>query len=318
MNRRNFLKTIGALGIGSMFAPRIFAIEPAAPGGVVRAGLISDLHHLSFKKDEIARLTAFMDAVEKEKPDFLLECGDFTYPDGVPAILEQWNRFAGPKYHVLGNHDMDKCDKATYLKLMGAEKAYYSVDHGSFHFVMLDRNHFKDAGGKIISYAKANWAKAKGESLSRIDSDQLNWLRDDLKKTQKPSILFMHQPIAVSNSGGFDGNAAEIVALIDEINDASRKDTGKLRVIAAFFGHDHNDLYVQKRDVHYIMINSSSYAYRGAPWYYKDPIFAFATFDPAGSITLQGRTTDFIPDPKLPDGVKHDYAPKISDRRLTL
>ena len=121
----------------------------------VRFGLITDLHHRQFDQDESARLRAFAKAVDSSSPDFVIQCGDFTQFKGSEVIVEAWNRISGPKYHVLGNHDMDQCGKDEFLKLWGMEKSYYSFDRGGFHFVVMDRNFLKTGDGEWVPYDKA-------------------------------------------------------------------------------------------------------------------------------------------------------------------
>ncbi|HAA77829.1 TPA: hypothetical protein DCE37_22205, partial [Candidatus Latescibacteria bacterium] len=64
-----------------------------SPSAKVRFGIVSDVHK---------------DVMQEAKPDFILQLGDFCTP--IPQNLEFltiWNRFSGPRYHVIGNHDMD-------------------------------------------------------------------------------------------------------------------------------------------------------------------------------------------------------------------
>ena len=82
----------------------------------------------------------FMEEVQQVSPDFIVQCGDFCRPEQSEGLMRDWNRFGGPKYHVLGNHDMDVCDKPTIMRLWGMEKRYYSFDNGGYHFVVMDRN----------------------------------------------------------------------------------------------------------------------------------------------------------------------------------
>jgi hypothetical protein len=326
MNRRDFLRSTVVVAGGAVLAPTVrlgFAADPAAgatttPTGIVRAGVITDLHHMMFGKNQIPRLKAFADAVAGWSPDFVLQCGDLCYPDGWPAIEAEWNRYPGDKHHVLGNHDMDKCDKQTAVQLWGMPGPYYSFDKGGFHFVVLDRNCFRTADKSIVGYAHGNWGKARSSDLNCVDEEQLAWLEQDLDKTEKPAIIWAHQPLIATDNPGDIGNGGEILRVFDEVNFRSREKTGRPRVIAAFFGHDHNDLYGERNGVHYVLLNSASYAYTAAgASFYLDPLFALITFDPAGTITVQGRATTYGPQP-APDKVRMRIPPKISGRNLSL
>jgi hypothetical protein len=107
--RRRFLKELGLAAAGVVVGSRAFSIPRSQAGGSLSFGIISDLHHLQFGQREEVRMKGFMDAVVRKNPAFIIQCGDFCRPEGSEGIMREWNRFGGPKYHVLGNHDMDVC-----------------------------------------------------------------------------------------------------------------------------------------------------------------------------------------------------------------
>jgi len=335
MNRRDFLLS-GGFAAFSMTAGRTLAFAattsptttPLAETaqGTVRAAVITDLHHLSFGKDQINRLRAFMDAVITEQPDFILQGGDFCYPAGAPAAMAEWNRFAGEKHHVLGNHDMDKCDKQTIMKLWDMPRRYYSFDKGAFHFVVLDRNCIRHvskpaAGPAIVTtldYTNANYGRAKAEDLNWCDAQQLAWLAEDLHRTDRPTVLFAHQPLVATDTALAQGGGDQLVGLLDAANYAARRETGRPRVVAAFFGHDHEDRCAERNGIHYVELNSASYFYGRATGanYYRDSLYSFIKFDPAGMITIEGRTTDWAE--AAPDTVRQRTQPRQSSRSMTV
>jgi hypothetical protein len=319
MNRRQFLSAVGAAGLALGTRRLTFAGTPTTrKSDVLRIGVITDLHHAAFGKDQLFRLKAFIDAAVASSPDFILQGGDFCYPDGAAAIMAEWNRFTGDKRHVLGNHDMDKCDKATIMKLWEMEKPYYSFDKGGFHFIVLDRNFIRNPDQTTTDYAKGNWYKFKSPNISCIDDAQVKWLIDDLKNADKPTVVWIHQPLLASNSPEDIGNAHQIIDAFDAANFEAREKTGKSKVIAAFFGHDHDDLYVERAGVHYVLLNSASYAYTSAgASFYREPLYSFITLDPAGTITIEGKSTVYDSS-KVPDKVRMRIFPKISDRSLSM
>ena len=121
MQRREFLKNLGVAAGSVAIYQNSYSIPVADSGRArkIRFGMISDLHHLQFGQDEVKRLSGFMDDVVKSSPDFIIQCGDFCRHTRSEGIMEQWNRFKGPKYHVLGNHDMDYCSKDTIMQFWG-------------------------------------------------------------------------------------------------------------------------------------------------------------------------------------------------------
>ena len=103
--RREFIRRLSlapaALGAAA------HAIGETKPPPRVRFGLIADIHP-DVMPDGIERVRAFVAAMQRAKVDFILQLGDFCWP--APRnrpFLEAWNQFPGPRFHVLGNHDMD-------------------------------------------------------------------------------------------------------------------------------------------------------------------------------------------------------------------
>ena len=149
----------------------------------VKFGVFTDLH-VDIMHDTKARLQVFLDTCREENVDFIIQLGDFCYPDDnrkvvckpehmpvnianavklptyadKPAIMDMYNNFEKPSYHVLGNHDCDMCSKAEQLQFMNAKNgSYYSFDQGGFHFVVLDTNYVKTDDGEFFAYENANY-----------------------------------------------------------------------------------------------------------------------------------------------------------------
>jgi predicted phosphodiesterase len=76
-----------------------------------RFGVMTDVH-FDVIDDAEDRLRHFIDEMNREKVDFIIQLGDFCFPlpENKP-FLDIWQQFAGPKYHALGNHDMDRTNK---------------------------------------------------------------------------------------------------------------------------------------------------------------------------------------------------------------
>lgn len=316
-DRRYFLKSITAGGAAAMLGGQTYSIASnhASHAKKIRFGVITDLHHLQFGKPEQARLKGFMDAVLRENPDFILQCGDFCRHENSGNIMAEWNRFDGPKYHVLGNHDMDYCDKKTIMEFWKMPDRYYSFDQHGFHFVVLDRNFLKRDDGSLENYNTSNWGKLPASQRSFTDEAQLAWLKNDLAKSKYPAIVFMHQPVFLSDFFQEIGNADQILEIFDEANLNAVKNKSNNKVVAAFMGHDHDDRYGQRNGVHYFIVNSASYVYtQGGAYYYKDPLYAFVTLDPAGTLTIDGTSTIYRD--TTPDRVRARFAAKISNHQI--
>src|SRR6202012_1472476 len=102
MNRRNFLRscTVTGLALGagrtlSFAAGPVNAPATNPTGRALRVGLITDLHHALFGKDQLFRLKAFVDRANNPPTDFILQGGDFRYPAQCEAVMAEWNRYVG-------------------------------------------------------------------------------------------------------------------------------------------------------------------------------------------------------------------------------
>lgn len=280
--RRHFLATLPLAGL----APTSMAQAAPDPGSLT-FGFITDVHHGTHGKDQVARVKAFIDAAIVRTPEFILQCGDFCCAKGgigtARELLAEWNRFPGGKHHVIGNHDCDFQTKEDLLAAWNIPARHYSFDAGGFHFVILDRNHFINDEGKTVSYANSNWydIHRKGgpghlARVSCIDREQLDWLAKDLAATDKPVVMFQHQP---SGTGSHDGNWEELNLVIDRHN-ASR---GKVQVVAVFSGHDHDESHAVVHGVHHLTLTSSTFGmpFGGNTTYYdsRKPPYTFVTLD---------------------------------------
>jgi 3',5'-cyclic AMP phosphodiesterase CpdA len=127
-------------------------IPAAAAAPVARFGVISDVHQ-DIVPDGVARIRAFVSALTQARADFVIQLGDFCVPkDGNRDVLAAWNAFHGPRYHVLGNHDMDGgFTREQAAAFLGMPARHYTFDGGSFLGVVLDGN---DPGATGTGYAR--------------------------------------------------------------------------------------------------------------------------------------------------------------------
>lgn len=308
LSRRNFMKGLGMGGVVLLSSPMSFA-RAGVSGGKITFGIISDVH-ADLQPDAKQRLEIFMERCMRVKPDFIIQLGDLHHGPGMKDMLEIWNRFPGDRFHVLGNHDMDHMSKADVVREQGMSGPYYSYDQGGYHFVVLDANHcVKD--GKMYDNNHGNYYSA--EKRDMVSPEELEWLREDLRKAGKPSILFSHEAFDDVWQGETSPSKMDVRQVIREANGGGRK-----KVIACFCGHHHVDHHMVIEDVHYVQINSASYYWveeargfsNGHMAEYKDPLFAFVTLDPANrSISIKGEQSKFKP--PVPNGKTCPNADKI-------
>lgn len=123
-----------------------------------------------------------IDEVQILDPDFVICVGDLIegYTDDTLAMNAEWDtlintvgKLTCPFYFVPGNHDIsNEADRLIYERRTGV-KRYYSFNHKNSHFVILDNT---------MTY----WT-----SPQPVDEEQLEWLRQDLKKHRKAKNIFV-------------------------------------------------------------------------------------------------------------------------------
>lgn len=283
-SRRTFLKA----GTSLLLLPGLASANTSRP--VLKMGLIADLHH-GLAKDAMSRLDSFMQTVDEVSPNILLQMGDFNFGRADSReCMTLWQQFKGPRYHVLGNHDMDFLTKEGMVDFWEMPAPYYSFDRAGYHFVILDRNNLRTPDG-YVPYAKANFY-VDGSIRAFADPTQLEWLRNDLQSTHLPTLVFVHQGLGLPAAGR---TASLAQREIESILESVKAPSGQTKVQACFCGHHHLDRYRYKNGVHYVWINSASYYWVGDDYgrmaYYTDPLFAFVTLYTDGLIEIEGRST---------------------------
>lgn len=293
------------------------------PSKSIKFGLCADVHK-DIMHDADERLKAFTNAAMEEQCDFIAQLGDFCRPYKYnQSFMDVWNSYPGPKYHVIGNHDMDGgFSRETVVEYWKSGAKYYSFDSNGVHFIILDGNDVNPSENKASGYARF------------IGREQLNWLKKDLRETENPVVIFSHQ--SLENIEGIE-NTAEVQTVLEEEN----KTAGFTKVIACFSGHHHTDYHIQKNGIYYIQINSMSYSWLGGdfktvryseeidekfPWIkytvpYKEPLFAFVEID-ENNIKIFGKQSVFVgPTPEdlgVPKSENGPIVPKISSAKLQI
>lgn len=250
MNRRIFLSN--AIGI-----PLILQLPLESIDQKISFGLVADPHK-DLLHDVDERMRKFIDFSNTHSTDFNIQLGDFCFPKKEnKGFLKIWETYKSPKYHVLGNHDMDVSSKEETIDYWGMKSKYYSFDEKRYHFVVLDANYINQ-DGKYTDYDHANFY-IDSSLRTWVDPEQLEWLTADLAATKKPTIIFSHQSL-VHDLWGVKNRTT-----IQKIFEASNK-AGTAKVIACFNGHNHIDTYRKINGIYYIDINSMSYQWLGSKY----------------------------------------------------
>lgn len=165
-------------------------------------------------------------AIAKRQPGAVFHAGDLSSRGSDQKHYDKFFSLSRPItsvcpiYPARGNHDGDKALFLKNFPHLGG-KTYYSVEHDSLLFVILDTN------------------------LSlKPRSAQFHWLRKTLsEKNSLPRILVMHHPIF---SSGYHGGRDEYAILLP-----SMLESGNVK--AVFSGHDHNYERLERKGITYFV-----------------------------------------------------------------
>lgn len=259
ISRRKFLTLSGTSLAGLYFTPSGYSKN--GDNSQLRFGMLSDVHYAErepagkrFYRQSHGKVQEAIDQMNREKLDFVIELGDFKDQDAVPdetktlqyltkieAVLQ---KFDGPTYHVLGNHDMDGISKQQFLERVentgiSKRKSYFSYNLKGLHFVVLDGNFTKD--GVAYDHGNFNWEDAL------VSDEQLVWLKNDLKANTFPVIVFIHQMLDDSKNAK---HAVKNAAVVRKVLEDSEK------VLCVFQGHVHEERYNLINGIHYYSVNA--------------------------------------------------------------
>jgi metallophosphoesterase superfamily enzyme len=252
----------------------------------VRFGLVTDSHYADadpvgarFYRESLAKMREAVTILRGEKVSFLGILGDIKdmapkEPEArtlahLAAIEAEIQRFGGPTYHVLGNHDMDNLSKPQVLAGITntgipRDRSYYAFGHQGLRFIVLDACYL----GNDQPYDHGNFDYRN----TWVPADELAWLDRELTASVDPVIVLAHQrldaegPLHVNNS-------ADVRAVLER----SKK------VLAVFMGHDHPGAYNQVNGIHYYtqkaIVEGSGEAQNA---------YTIVTVDPVMNITVTG------------------------------
>jgi predicted phosphodiesterase len=246
ISRRGFLRSAVAAALASLSCTPGHRSTRSAR--TARFGMVTDCHYADaapvgkrFYRESLGKLSECVDRMNAERVDFLIELGDFK--DQNKPVVEQktllhlqsiesvFRRFQGPRYHVLGNHDVDSISKQQFLSHVQntgikSGRNYYSFNVRGLHFIVLDANYRPD--GSDYDHGNFDWTNAN------VPDQELEWLRRDLAACPGRAIVFIHQRL--------DGTGPAFVKNASQVRQILRASG---RVLAVFQGHDHEGDYQQ-------------------------------------------------------------------------
>jgi 3',5'-cyclic-AMP phosphodiesterase len=199
-------------------------------------------------KEGVAKAFAAVRAL-KEKPAFALVGGDIVmdtaYADRKRSELQYalWREAAAslkmPVYYSVGNHDVyaiggdnrvatddPEYGKKWWLKRLGLANRYGSFEYGGWKFITLD---------SVQSDAEGKW-------WGELDAEQVTWLDDTLRKTDRkqPLVFLTHIPLMTVFGQYTQGTTAALgEGMIVKNGKQFVEMTTGYNVQAVFQGHTH-------------------------------------------------------------------------------
>ena len=288
MRRKEFIQYLSS-GILLLAVGRLPQAQ-AAPRRTLRFGVLTDTHYADrptagtrHYADSLQKVDEAIEAFNRAKVDFVIELGDLKDMDakGTPeltlryldSIEQRLQRFDGPLYHVLGNHDMDCITKEEFLAHTSNAgrangRAYYSFEAQGVRCIVLDANFNAD----MTPYSRGNF----DWRVANIPTEQLDWLDGELTRHRRqPTIIFLHQMLDSFSDINKDlcvKNADKAVEIIERHE----------QVLAVLQGHRHPGHYSFRRGVHYLTLNGM--IEQAAP----TNSYAIVEVRPSGDISVDG------------------------------
>lgn len=226
----------------------------------LKLAVITDIHYgrdsgskLGSKAGRL--LERFIKAVDKYKPAAIIDMGDRVTASSadearrhMTSVKNYFNRLAAPVHSLLGNHDIKYLSTHDNEEITGSPARCWSRDEGDYHFIFINMytDHYKDTG-------------------LHFEAENLQWLKDDLEATAKPTIVFCHVPL--TNMDEDEENIKKLRAsgnpfYYQRASDIRRvmEDSGK--VVLCMSGHIHRNRYREINGIHYISQQSLIQEYK--------------------------------------------------------
>jgi len=197
---------------------------------------ITDIH-LQPESNAIEGFLEAIDTINDLKPDFVITGGDlimdalgqrYGRADSLYTLyLETVKALKMPVYNAMGNHeiygiysrsgaDPEHPDYGEKMFENRIGKSYYSFEHKGWKFMIL--NSIEDTG--------------KDSYIGLIDNDQIEWIKEELQKTDStiPLAIITHIPFITVNTQKYQGTTLP--------NDSSLVISNGKEVLDLFEGHN--------------------------------------------------------------------------------
>jgi 3',5'-cyclic-AMP phosphodiesterase len=229
--------------------------------------------HVQLERNAIQGFTQAIDTINKLQPAFVITGGDLIFDalgqsyeraDSLYNLyIEITKRFNMPVYNTMGNHEIFGIHKkygvdTTYPeygekmfeKRLG--KSYYSFDYEGWKFMVL--NSIEDT--------------KKGRYIGLIDSMQINWIKEELVRTDSttPIVISTHIPFITAFSQKYNGSTVANDSSLVVVNAKDVIDLFKgynLKLVLQGHLHTVEDIFID--GIHFITGGAVSAAWWTGP-----------------------------------------------------
>ena len=225
---------------------------------MIKFAVFSDLHY-DHIHDGDKRIDFFIEQVQSQNIDFVIELGDFVYPENQnKKIIQRLEVLNVPLYFVLGNHDSDVFPREQVMEFLKMDKSYYSFSMRNTKFIVLDSCYIKTANG-CEPYLKRNYSRTT-DVYPYIPENQSEWLQNELNDDSQYYVIFSHHSLKNEFQKRGIGNKEEVQDVINTANNRGKK------VILCMNGHDHGSDISTIGDTYYYTLNAMSYIWVGSEY----------------------------------------------------
>ena len=232
----------------------IFSDVHYAPELPINNGSIIDRKLIQYSVPLINKITDEIN--NNAKPDIAINLGDliedfFDHDMDIKNITYVWKlleKINPPFYSVTGNHDLRSMnDRKEIEKIMGYNHSTFSIDFNNYHFVFLgldvDNSASTESGGIL--------------KTQLISNEDLNWLREDLKNTNLPVLIFTHFGLAEDKMiGNWWFEKSPEHALLANRKEVKEILTNSKNILAVFSGHQHWTKHLREDNINYYVLGS--------------------------------------------------------------
>jgi alkaline phosphatase len=217
-------------------------------------GLLADIQYANKPPDigryydrSLLKAAHCISAFNEKKVDFVVHLGDMVdwagdCINGTAALQNMaaaFNKCEPRCYYVLGNHDVDSIPRETLARLWQIPAlGYYSFDYQDTHFVVLDTNY--DIHGNPYTPDYHKW------DCTYVNQYQIQWLKEDLSKTEKPVIIFSHALLDELEDNHAVRNAEQIRRILENYKNT----------VTVFQGHLHGGYFSRTNNISYYTLKA--------------------------------------------------------------